>query len=209
MATACVTLTLGLVSSAPGLRERKKQRVRETLEKEGIALFTAKGYDSTTVEDITEASDVSTRTFFRYFETKDQLLFADHPRRIAALTAALQGSDNLSVDTIADAVVDFFTENLAQTADRFRLELRVAADHHGLRATLYKHQSDLVDVVAGELRRRRLARSLEAQMIASAIMVAVREMSMPWLVGRQPDLGAQLAEARDRLHQLGPLASAH
>jgi len=172
-------------------------------------LFAAKGYDATTVEDITDAADVSTRTFFRYFETKDQLLFADHPRRLAALSTALQGHDKLSVVTIADAVVDFFTVNLAQTADRFRLELRIATDHRGLRATLYKHQSDLVDVVADELRRRRLARSLEAQMIASAIMVAVREMAMPWLVNGQPDLDTQMAEARDRLHRLGPLHEAH
>ncbi|MFF0015192.1 TetR family transcriptional regulator [Streptomyces sp. NPDC005374] len=49
------------------LRERKKQRTRESLLRVAIELFTTRGYEQTTVDDIADAVGVSQRTFFRYF----------------------------------------------------------------------------------------------------------------------------------------------
>lgn len=64
-------------SEEPGLRERKKSRTRETVRREAFRLFELNGYAQTTVDQIAEAADVSPRTFFRYFPTKESVLFND------------------------------------------------------------------------------------------------------------------------------------
>ncbi|UJL29709.1 TetR family transcriptional regulator [Mycobacterium sp. TJFP1] len=61
----------------PSLRERKKTRTRETVRREAFRLFELNGYAQTTVDQIAEAADVSPRTFFRYFPTKESVLFSD------------------------------------------------------------------------------------------------------------------------------------
>ena len=58
------------------LRERKKQRTREALLRTALELFTTRGYEDTTVDDIADAVEVSQRTFFRYFAGKEEAALA-------------------------------------------------------------------------------------------------------------------------------------
>ena len=53
----------------------KQQQLRERLIAAGIALFAKKGFDGTTVSEIAKAAGSSRRTFFRYFKTKDDVVF--------------------------------------------------------------------------------------------------------------------------------------
>lgn len=82
-----------MLGEAPaGLRERKKQRTRAMLIDAAMDLCVRQGYEQTTVEQIAEAADVSSRTFSRYFVTKDAVfltLIEDYADQVAIELAAV------------------------------------------------------------------------------------------------------------------------
>ncbi len=80
---------VGSTTSAPtSLRERNKARTRAELEEAAVGLFVRHGFERVTVDEIAAASGVSRRTFFRYFDSKEDVLLADQPRRLSELRAA-------------------------------------------------------------------------------------------------------------------------
>jgi AcrR family transcriptional regulator len=60
-----------------GLRERKKVKLRRSAQREALRLFAEQGYEATTVEEIADAADISTSTFYRYFPTQEDVVLDD------------------------------------------------------------------------------------------------------------------------------------
>lgn len=68
-------------TSEPGLRERKKRRMYETVSETAIRLFLEKGFDAVSVAEVAAAAEISKPTLFRYFPAKEDLVLyriADH-----------------------------------------------------------------------------------------------------------------------------------
>ncbi|GCB44135.1 mycofactocin system transcriptional regulator [Streptomyces sp. NL15-2K] len=75
----------------------------------GFELFARQGFDSTTVDDIATAAGIARRTFFRYFASKNDLVWGDFEGQLVRLRALLAASDPAvpMMDAVRSAVVEF------------------------------------------------------------------------------------------------------
>jgi len=80
------------LTASSGRRREKKVQTRAALNEAAVVLFASQGYERTTVDDLCREANVSLRTFFRYFESKDDVLFA-REMDIEPFLAALRTAD--------------------------------------------------------------------------------------------------------------------
>jgi AcrR family transcriptional regulator len=89
-----------------GRRERKKSRTRQDLVDAATKLFATQGFSNTTIEQITELADVSIRTFFRHFGSKEEVLFPERYHTDALFSAiAAQTDASSELRVIRDAFI--------------------------------------------------------------------------------------------------------
>jgi AcrR family transcriptional regulator len=117
--------------AAAGLRERKKQKTRETITRVALRLFAEHGYEETTIADIAEAAEVSPRTVFAYFPTKEDIFFCDLPDLMDRLAKTLR--ERPEGTTTLDALRDYVA-TIEFDEDAW-VRKRIVADDENLRRT--------------------------------------------------------------------------
>ncbi|WP_329107800.1 TetR family transcriptional regulator [Micromonospora sp. NBC_01699] len=114
----------------PGRRDRKKRQTRDALVDAALRLVAERGLDHVTVEEISEAADVSTRTFFNYFSSKDEALVADQAGDSARVLAVLATvpPEVPALEAVRRALTSLLDEMQADAALWF-LRMRVVAQN--------------------------------------------------------------------------------
>lgn len=119
-----------------GLRERKKAKTMAAVQMHAMRLFQEYGYQATTVEQITEAAEISPSTFFRYFRTKEDVMTMDNydPLLISAFEAQPMHLSPIQAmrSAMLTGLADMSVEEVAITGERIQMimkvpELRAAA----------------------------------------------------------------------------------
>jgi TetR/AcrR family transcriptional regulator, regulator of mycofactocin system len=187
------------VAGHPG---RKRITSRAELEQAAFGLFTANGFEQTTVDQIAAAAGIGRRTFFRYFPSKNDVpwgAFEDELERMRVRLKACPAQIPL-MDAIRLALIDFNRVEPAQVPlhrRRMELILRVPAllAHSTLRFAAWRQ------VIAEFAAERTGCRSdeLAPQAIAHAILGVAVAAYERWLDDESADLGALLNDSMRHL----------
>ncbi len=82
-----------------------KPTARERLAEAAFALFDERGYEQTTVDDITERAGLGRTTFFRHYRSKEDVIFPDHDRLLRQIDQRLRSSSHgTALAAVSDAV---------------------------------------------------------------------------------------------------------
>jgi AcrR family transcriptional regulator len=136
-----------------GLRERKKRQLRQKLTDTATAMFLERGFEAVRVAEIAAACDVSEKTVFNYFPTKESLVL-DHPdAALVALRSGLADADVAPVDAVLRILGDelnAITSWLAAHDDQAEAGAQLARFNAMVQATpaLRAHQHDTTEQLA-------------------------------------------------------------
>lgn len=137
--------------AAVSLRERKKEMIRQEVIRTAERLFEERGYDAVTVAEIADAANISVKTIFTYFRSKEDLLFQDSSL-IDAIVADLKSrtKDESPARTVTGTLIRLLKENGAP-ADSLAAFQKGYGSSEVLSVRLLKLWADYEDAIAGQL----------------------------------------------------------
>ena len=199
-------MTTDILGAQPGRRERKKLATRQALQDVALRLVAERGLDQVTVEDISEAADVATRTFFNYFSSKEEALLGNLPEKVATVQRMVV--DRPAGETPLEAVCQVLramTLRLAERREERLLRQQVIERHPGLLARQLGEYASFEQALAAAVAERLgagRADALYCRVVAAVAVAAARSAVSTWMAdeGRRPLAGmvdAAFAQLRD------------
>jgi AcrR family transcriptional regulator len=199
-----------------GLRERKKLARRRRIEDVAIELFEQQGFEATTIEQIAAATDIAPRTFFSYFDTKDDVVLADYADRLDRILHELDQRppdepvwDSLRA-SFASVASDYETE-----ADRLARRFAIMAATPSVQARSLQLQAGWELALTSNLATRMAADANDPtpQLVAATALAVMRASLQHWLtMPRSSELPSLVQAGFDRLgaglHAIGSTSDA-
>jgi AcrR family transcriptional regulator len=168
--------------SPTGLRERKKQKTKESIQREAMRLFQEQGYEETTIEQIAEAAEISPSTFFNYFPTKEDVVLYDRYDPIMAslmLARPPEEPPSVVMKHLFEALGVMLERDREIVLARARMALAVPA----LRARFWEEVERARDMVSSVLAARtgRDPDDFETRIVSMVLVAAAFEAAQEWL----------------------------
>jgi AcrR family transcriptional regulator len=197
-----------MTSHATGLREKKRHETRARLENATISLATRNGLDEVTVEMISEKANVSTRTFFNYFDSKEDALLGfyhcNHPEDSATGPASSTDTTSL-VEFVVDILVNALSPSIMDpTLNKSRIKLM--RQYPQLLDKQIAHITSKKESLADLIKKRILARktaaicdndaALQSEVIIMACVGGVKAAAKEWAGTKQNDISLDKIKQR-------------
>lgn len=177
-----------------------KPSPRVRLAQAAFDLFDERGYEQTTVDDITERAGLGRTTFFRHYRSKDDVIFPDHDKMLEVLRDRLRTSgQRTALTAVADAVrlvLLHYLDEEQVARRRYALTSAVPALRDREIASVARYQrlfrefiADWMAQAPGASRRADAleADSLRAELMAAAVVAAHNHVLRRWLRGESPE----------------------
>lgn len=199
-----------LAASQPaGLRARKKHLTQAAIEEAALRLFQQRGYEQTSIQDIANAVMVSPRTFFRYFESKEDVLSAATQAILRQGIRSLQRVSPAELPLSALTVMltemaRLYQEQKASFLIRYQVVMRTPSLASVYLYALMQMEPTICDALCAHLET--VASRREIRFLVAICIAALRTALTVWL--EQDARGDLTALLREHLGRLSCLAAA-
>ena len=193
--------------SAAGSRAAAQRlKMRRELAAAAMELFTTKGYEATTVDEIAAAAGVARRTFFRHFRSKEEAIFPDHDDTLVRAEAVLNAAPahEHPLDTVCRGIKEVMRMYAAQpeiSVQRYKLTREVPTLREAEIASVARYERLFTRYLLGHFDEHAHDDDanddpLLAEVAASAVVTAHNHVLRRWLrAGGQGDVESQLDHA--------------
>ena len=179
-----------------GLRQRKKQAAMRHIQHTAFALFEEKGFDNVTVEQVAEAADVSQSSIYRYFGTKEGLVFRDEydDTVFGTILAELESGATI-LDALNKGIGGVIEEHFHHDRDITLARTKLWASHEAIRVAVGLYMTKLSERVVEAVVTGGRYDEMEARFIVAALVNGMLSAILSW---QQDGASSSLEEYMDR-----------
>jgi AcrR family transcriptional regulator len=183
-----------------------KPPARDRLARAAFALFDERGYEQTTVDDITEEAELGRATFFRHYRSKEDVIFPDHDRLLDQLRDRLLTSGHRTALAAVCDVVRIVLLHYVAEGDLARRRYALTSTVPALRdreiASVARYQRLFREYISARMGEAGEPASLHAELMAAAVVAAHNHVLRRWLRAECSDPLPEVDEAMRQVMDL-------